>query len=294
MQTLLILDNVEHLLTATDSVLFPLHDTNVHILATSHTPLQIEGETTVPLSGLSRDRAALLFVERARRIVPTFATGDDTTQLTADIGDICEQVGGLPLGIELAASWVEHFSVAEIGQSLAQIEVEPKQADELVLRHHSLSSLLEHSWRLLDPELQQVLIRFSVLRGGFDRMAAATVADSGLSDLSALIGHSLGRAVAACQLGMRDEAQALIEETLEYVVNHGLQGLVEPVLLLLNCERVLTEVGQSDRSRQVLCQAEEWVEAIAGRISDEVVRESFLNNRPDNQLLRTRLALLIQ
>jgi tetratricopeptide (TPR) repeat protein len=106
-------------------------------------------------------------------------------------------VSGLPLGIELAASWVEHLTVAEIGHALAEIAVEPAQAASHVDRHQTLHAVFEYSWRLLSPHQQQILARLSAFRGGFDRAAASAVAESNLSDLSLLLAHSLVQRVTA-------------------------------------------------------------------------------------------------
>ena len=172
-RALLVLDNWEHILPAAESVLFELlQNTPVHILATSRLRLGIEGEVALELAGLPPAEAAALFLDRARRIVPSFPTHDTAADSEADILRICAQVAGLPLGIELAASWVEHFSVSEIGRSLAEIEIAPQQAGGMVSRHHSLSSIFEYSWRLLSPPQQQILARLSIFRGGFDRAAA--------------------------------------------------------------------------------------------------------------------------
>jgi hypothetical protein len=97
-----------------------------------------------------------------------------------------------------------------------------------------------------------------------------------------------GRAVAAGQLARTDESLALAGEVVDCVATAGLQGLVEPVSLSLNCAAVLTETGQPDRARQVVQQAAAWVQMIAGRISDGEIRKSYLHNRPDNQLLASR------
>jgi tetratricopeptide (TPR) repeat protein len=99
-----------------------------------------------------------------------------------------------------------------------------------------------------------------------------------------------GRAVAALRLGQVDEALALVEEVLRFVASAGLVGIVEPVLLLLNCESVLVAAGRTDQARQVLRQAVDWVETVAGRISADRIRVSFLHNRPDNQRLQRRIA----
>ena len=157
---------------------------------------------------------------RPRRRQPSFSTGHGASSLPfrcttrqpdieSDILRICAQVAGLPLGIELAASWVEHFSVGEIGRSLAAIEIAPQQAGGLVPRHHSLSSIFEYSWRLLSPPQQQILARLSIFRGGFDRAAALAVAEAGLSELSALIGHSLVQRITAGRYDLHPLIQEL-------------------------------------------------------------------------------------
>ena len=209
-RALLVLDNWEHILPAAETVLFNLlHNTPVHILATSRVRLRIEGEVAMELAGLPPAEAAALFLDRARRIVPSFPLHDTAADIEADILRICAQVAGLPLGIELAASWVEHFSVGEIGRSLAAIEIAPQQAGGLVPRHHSLSSIFEYSWQLLSPPQQQILARLSVFRGGFDRAAALAVAEAGLSELSALIGHSLVQRITAGRYDLHPLIQEL-------------------------------------------------------------------------------------
>ncbi len=212
---LLVLDNWDHLTAAAESVLYALlQGTQLHVLATSRTRLLIDGERVIYVEGLPVAEAVTLFVERARRILPTFATPNEAA-VASDIAAICEAVAGLPLGIELAASWVEHFSVAEIGQSIAQIEIEPAQAQGLVDRHHRLSTIFEYSWRLIEPRQQRILARFAIFRSGFDRAAAAVVAESSLSDLSTLIGHSLVQRVGAGRYDLHPLIREFAEQKLD-------------------------------------------------------------------------------
>ena len=193
-EILFVLDNWDQITAAAETLCEQLLATEaVHLLATSRVRLQVDGETVVPLTGLPPKAAFALFVERARQVVPPF---DGEVQRT-DIDKLCAKVAGLPLGIELAASWVEHFTVAEIGHSVTEIMIEPAQADGYVNRHQTLDALFEYSWRLLSPAQQQILAHLSAFRGGFDRTAASAVADSTLSDLSLLIAHSLVQRVAA-------------------------------------------------------------------------------------------------
>ena len=99
-----------------------------------------------------------------------------------------------------------------------------------------------------------------------------------------------GHAVAAAHLGKQEEALALVAEVLDFTTTAGLAGIVEPVLLLLNCATVLCDAGQTARAQEVLAQADAWVQTIAGRISDDAIRAVFLHQRPDNLRLRRRLA----
>jgi predicted ATPase/DNA-binding SARP family transcriptional activator/tetratricopeptide (TPR) repeat protein len=205
---LLVLDNWDHLADSAEFALAPLlNSTPVHVLATSRVRLKLQGENTLLLDGLPQDEAFTLFVERARRLVPSFATVEALAD-PASILRICQQVAGLPLGIELAASWVEHYAVDEISRTIAQIGMKPQQAGRMVERHQSLHAVFEYSWQLLSPAQQQILARLSIFHGGLDRDAATMIAESTLSDLSMLIGHSLVQRVTVA----RYDLHPLIQE----------------------------------------------------------------------------------
>jgi tetratricopeptide (TPR) repeat protein len=88
-----------------------------------------------------------------------------------------------------------------------------------------------------------------------------------------------GRAVAALEMGKKEEALALIDEVSTFVSDQGLVGIVEPVLLLCNCARVFKGCDQPQQARRALIQAETWIVQIAGRISAEDVRTAFVEAR---------------
>ena len=121
---LLVLDNCEHLITATAALVDTLLGAcpHVRLLTTSRAPLAVIGEVVfrVPPLGLPRssELAALhesdavrLFVDRARASYPGF---DLDSSNAAPIADICRGVDGLPLAIELAASHIGTLAPAEI------------------------------------------------------------------------------------------------------------------------------------------------------------------------------------
>lgn len=197
---LLVLDNWEHLILAAEPVLEALlANEGVHVLATSRARLRSTSEMVIAIDGLPIDAACALFVERARQVVPTFTDEVASTSPSADLVKLCSAVSGLPLAIELLASWVEHFTIAELHRAITNIDisVEPSQRTEMLDRHHSLNKVFEHSWRLISPREQHTLANLSVFRGGFDRSAAVEIAEGQLADLTALIGHSLVQRLAA-------------------------------------------------------------------------------------------------
>ncbi len=211
---LLILDNWDHLVSAAETLFAQLQRTSVHVLATSRVRLLIENEVQITVDGLSADVAFDLFVQRAQRILPSFAVADADKKTVGAINRICTEVAGLPLGIELAASWVEHFSVAEIGQSLAAIVVAPESSTEHFHRHQTLERIFEYSWQLLSREQQPRLARLAIFLGGFDRAAATAVAASNFSTLSLLIAHSLVQRVAAGRYDLHPVVREFAEKKL--------------------------------------------------------------------------------
>ncbi len=200
-ELLLVLDNMEQLLEGSELLVTLLADApQVRCLVTSRERLNVQDEWVVELMGLSvlaagpADGAAdavTLFVERARRVQQAFTLNDTTMR---SIVRICELVDGMPLGIELAASWVRLLSVSEIEDEISRsFDILSTSARDLPGRHQSLRAVFEHSWHLLTDVERQVLRRLTVFHGGFDRAAAATIAGASLPVLAALVDKSLLR-----------------------------------------------------------------------------------------------------
>ena len=114
---LLVLDNCEHVLDAAARLVAELirHCPGVAVLATSREPLGLDGEQLRPVDPLPAEEAGTLFVLRARDNQPDFRPGRDEAPAVADI---CRQLDGLPLAIELAAARIRGMSAAEIARRL--------------------------------------------------------------------------------------------------------------------------------------------------------------------------------
>lgn len=176
---LLILDNYEHMLDGADLVSDVLQNAlQVKVVVTSREPLRLVEEQLFHLGGLAfthgdvveEDEAVQLFLERAHRLRP------DLTLKPADIPHvttICRQVDGMPLGLELAAAWVDTFSLAEITSELRQsLDLLESDLRNIADRHRSLRTVFEASWDRLQSSEQQLFAQMSVFRGGFTRTGA--------------------------------------------------------------------------------------------------------------------------
>jgi predicted ATPase len=193
---LLLLDNFEHLLEAADMVAYLLQNApRLKVLVTSRERLYLREEWLLPIAGLSVaeglvGEAGQLFVRSAQRVQPGF-TGREQEQA---IAAICRQVEGMPLGLELAASWVRVMSCGEIARQIAYNSAFlTTSLRNLPERHRSLRNLFDQSWRLLSPLEQGVLMRLSVFAGGWLLEEAATVTGATLALLLDLVDKSLVR-----------------------------------------------------------------------------------------------------
>ena len=137
--------------------------------------------------------APVLFIQAAQRKQASF---DPTQDEQVEIVRICRLVEGMPLALELAASWVRVLSCREIAREIeASIEASlgflSTTLRDLPARHRSMQAVFDQSWRLLSAAEQQVFAGCSVFRGGFTREAAVEVAGATLPILAALMDKSL-------------------------------------------------------------------------------------------------------
>ena len=175
---------------------------SVKILVTSREKLNLNAETVFVLSGMSFPTwetpadaleygAVKLFMQSAQRVRRDF-------QLEADdlpfVARICRMVQGTPLGILLAAAWLEVLTpreiVDEISRSLDFLETEMHDLPE---RQRSLRAVFEYSWNLLTEQERALFAQFSIFRGGFTRDAALQITGTNLRALTLLVNKSLLR-----------------------------------------------------------------------------------------------------
>lgn len=203
----LLLDNVEHLMAGVHVFADLLHVAPaLKLLVTSREGTRLRGECVIELSGLPYPDAeeTLLPTGDAYAAIRCFLllarahTGDqfDARDDLRAISRICGLVGGLPLGIELAASWTRFLSCVEIADEVAtNRDVLADSIADVPERRRSLSAVFRSSWELLTSDEQRALRQLAVFQGSFTRDAALAVAETTFPQLASLINKSLVRRV---------------------------------------------------------------------------------------------------
>ena len=187
-QLLLLVDNCEHLLSAAAALVARLLSAcpAVQVLATSRAPLHLRGEQELlveplPLprddllfAELADNEAVRLFAERARAVRPAFRLDEATA---GDVAEICRQLDGLPLAIELAAAHARALPVATLRERLHHrlplLEGGPRDAPT---RQRTVRDAIAWSYDLLDGADRAVFARLAVFVGGFTPESAQAVA----------------------------------------------------------------------------------------------------------------------
>lgn len=195
-EMLLILDNLEHLLEGTSFISdILLNSAKLKILTTSRESLNLQAERIYELKGLdfsgeSQEEADAikLFVQAAQNKQPDFMLNEETAR---DVSKICQLVAGMPLALELSASWLRTLSLKSIVKELEKgIGLLQTTARDLPERHQSIRAVFDYSWQLLTNDEKKVLSNLAVFRGGFSRDAAKKVVGASLPILSSLIEKS--------------------------------------------------------------------------------------------------------
>ena len=230
---LLVLDNCEHL--EREAGLFSdimRSAPGVKLIATSRKAIGLQAEWLYEVHGLQYpdDKhindpdtfpAVTLFIRSAQRVDPNFFP--DREELMC-VAEICRQVEGLPLALELAAAWINTLDCAQISNEIERnLDILESKFTDLPERQRSIEAVFEHSWQLMPEDDQQLFMRLSVFTGGFSIKAAQGVAGTSLHDLSAFLRRSMLRRAPSG----RYELHELIRQfTLSKLVTSGMEPAV--------------------------------------------------------------------
>jgi len=202
-ELLLVLDNCEHLIEAaarlTEQLL--VGAPSLRMLATSREPLGIAGEISMPVPPLAVPRdgqavasptleefdAVALFCDRAGLVVPSF----DLTEKTAPrVVEICQQLDGIPLAMELAAGKLKYLNLDQLSTRLNdRFRLLTGGSRTSLPRHQTLRAAIDWSFDLLTDAERILLRRLSVFAGSFTLEAAESICADDLLDRADIEGH---------------------------------------------------------------------------------------------------------
>ncbi|MFG2719767.1 ATP-binding protein [Streptomyces sp. NPDC048416] len=169
---LLVLDNCEHVIRGAADLVRALvsRSKELRVLTTSRAPLGLTSESVYALPELGLVSTVELFTQRARAARPDAELDERAVQ------ELCRQLDGLPLAVELAAARVRVLSVPEIARRLGdRFALLRGGGRDVPERHRTLRAVVEWSWNLLEAEGQAALRVLSVFPGGFTESAAEHV-----------------------------------------------------------------------------------------------------------------------
>jgi non-specific serine/threonine protein kinase len=236
-QTLLVLDNCEHLISACAQLAGQLLSAceNLKTLATSREGLDLLGETIWPVPSLSlpdmKETYALkslnkyegirLFSERALLVQPKFELSDQNARAVVQT---CRRLSGMPLAIELAAARIKMMSVDEIARRLDdRFDLLTAGNRTALPRHQTLRATIDWSFDLLSEPERILFRRLSVFAGGFTLHAVEAIAAGGdivpsqvIELLGNLINKSLIRVEGPSESVQGETRYGMLETIREY------------------------------------------------------------------------------
>jgi len=186
---LIIIDNCEHLIGASANIALMMlrKSPELKIIATSREALHCEGEQTYKVQSLSHHKpggsitpeilsqfeAVRLFIERATAVNPSFRVNNENAPALAQI---CFQLDGIPLAIELAAVRIKVLSLNSICERLDdRFKLLTGGNRTSLPRQQTLKALIDWSYDLLSEKEKLLLQRLSVFNGGWTMDASEKI-----------------------------------------------------------------------------------------------------------------------
>jgi predicted ATPase/class 3 adenylate cyclase len=294
--TLIVLDNCEHLVTACAELANVLLNAAPHfqILASSREALGVQGELSYsvrPLSlpdlkhlpkieQLSQYEAVRLFIDRALLVAPHFVFDKHNAPY---IAQICNRLDGIPLAIELSAARIRMLSVEQISARLDdRFRLLTGGARTALPHQQTLRALIDWSYDILSGPERLLLQRLSVFAGGWTLEAAEEVCADMEQDPQSVSSNDI-----------LDLLTQLVNKSL-VIIMEGSQGGEKRYCMLETIRQYarekLSQVGDAEILRQ---RHLEYFVTLAEKAGPELYRSNQTSwlNRLDDELDNLRVAL---
>ncbi len=265
-QVLLLLDSFETVLEAAVWLSDLLRAApRVKVLVTSRAKLNLRDEHIFHLGGMHypepEEMGEARFYFAQYSAMQLFLASSISTQASPewgndswrDLAKICRLVQGMPLGLLLAAAWVDTYTLAEIAAeiecSLDFLESRWVDAPE---RQRSMRTTLDYSWRLLSNEEQKLFIKLSVFQGSFTRQTTYDVIQAPVRVLQSLVEKCLVSHRADGHYQIHDLVRQYAEQKLGESEELEREARDRHSAYYLGCMAIWEGELKSARQRQVL------------------------------------------
>lgn len=238
---LLVVDNCEHLVEEVGGLLSDIlrGANNLHVLATSREVLGCVGEYVVhvpPLTIRDVDDSPSTPPGEALELLQQRAIAAGSPIVDAELPlalELCRQLDGIPLAIELAAGRLDTLSIQEVLDRLDdRFRLLTRGARHGPATHRTLRRVMDWSYHLCNDKEKLLWERISIFAGGFDLKSAEDVCAGpgiGQSDVLDILSGLVRQSV----LLVEPRPQGTRYRLLETLRQYGLQSLAnrgnEPV-----------------------------------------------------------------
>jgi diguanylate cyclase (GGDEF)-like protein len=166
----------------------------VTVIVTSRDPLDVPGEFVLAIGGISTVQpadetpsdAARIFIQTAERLGGIRFQGDNGLNM---VEEICTLLGGSPLAVELAASWVKVMSVSSICRRIRANPSFPG-GTEKEKNAEGLFEVIQLSWEQLSGVERSAAARLTVFASHFTVDEAEEISDVSPEMILSLIDRS--------------------------------------------------------------------------------------------------------
>ena len=232
-RVLLVLDNCEQVVSACATLAEQLLRAcpDLRILATSREVLAVDGESVwrvppleiadpghlPPPHELARCACVRLFLDRASAIDSSFTL---TKENASAVAEICQQLDGIPLAIELAAVRVNVLNPDQIAHRLDdRLRLLTSTSRSVPERQRTLRATLEWSYDLLTDDERRLFERLAAFAGGWTLEACEVVCSGGSlgrDDVLDLLGRLIDKSLVVIGSEGTSRRYRLLETVREY------------------------------------------------------------------------------
>ncbi|KAA1232738.1 AAA family ATPase [Agrobacterium tumefaciens] len=292
----IVLDSCEHVVdeAAVEAILSKT--SSPRFLATSREPLRSIGEWVhrltpldmpekrVTVSEAMESPAVQLFVERAAACRGGYNLSDDDV---SHVVELCQQVDGIALAIELAAARMDTMSAKTLATSLKDsFRVLSRGRRTALLRHQTLRATLDWSYFVLTPEEQKAIQQLSIFRGWFTVDAASAVLDHPDDVIEDLVSKSL---VVAEPLS--DTTRYRLLDTTRFYAVEKLRESGQYLSVISCLAQYLSELFEMSEQDLYSASTEDWSEDFAQHVASLRLALDWAFEPGGDKLLGVRLTV---